>query len=197
MSGQVCPFHADEWIRGDKLEDSSFSYTCHRRGRHPADGPWSWLVMPEPPSVAGLAGLAEELNLAEELPAALTALGEGWFEYGLVERTYALRRPDDFARMVAQWGHTSIAPTNYSVSSYLAGTLGRLSKSGVVAFHWGPATGRWSYNAGISWWSSLPPLDWSHRTSWVQVVGDSTPEDRARNLACRAYVPGAEAVKGS
>ena len=44
--------------------------------------------------------MAEELNLAHELPAALASLGEGWFEYGLVERAYAERDPNGFARMV-------------------------------------------------------------------------------------------------
>ena len=37
--------------------------------------------------MAGLTGMAEELGLDVELPAAIAALGNGWFEYGLVERS--------------------------------------------------------------------------------------------------------------
>src|SRR4051812_42675950 len=98
MNGQVCPFHADEWIIGRHLNDGSDSYafTCDLRRGHPGDQPWSWLTTPEPEPTPGLTGLAAELNLGQELPAALAALGKGWFEYGLVERSYAERRPRDF-----------------------------------------------------------------------------------------------------
>lgn len=134
--------------------------------------------------------MAEELSLDVELPAALDSLGSGWFEYGLVERAYAKRRPLDFARMVTQRGHTVQSPRQYSVSSYLAGTLGRLSRLGVVAYHPGQGTGRWAYNADISWWSRLPPGPWEERTSWVQEIGDDDPSSRQLDAECRAYVPG-------
>lgn len=65
----------------------------------------------------GLGGLADELGLDIELPEALAALGDGWFEYGLVEREYALRKPADFAQMIARWSHTAIGPQDYSTSS--------------------------------------------------------------------------------
>ncbi len=156
--GQVCPFHADEWSNGDLLEDGSRSYVCDRTSGHPAPGSWSWLVAQELPDVDGLTGMAEELGLDVELPAAMASLGTtGWFEYGLVESSYASRRPADFARMVEQWGHTAQAARQYSVSSYLAGTLGRLSRLGSVAYHQGIGTGRWSYNSSISWWELGPP----------------------------------------
>ena len=188
--GQVCPFHGDEWDRGQPLEDGFRSYTCDRTSGHPAAGPWSWLVAPEPPDMAGLTGMAEELGLDVELPAAIAALGTGWFEYGLVERSYASKRPADFARMVAQWGHTAQSARQYSVSSYLAGTLGRLSRLGSVAYHQGAGTGRWSYNSSISWWSILPPVGWEQRTAWVDVIGDHDHAARQADAECRAYVPG-------
>jgi hypothetical protein len=72
------------------------------------------------------------------------------------------------------------------VSSYLAGTLGRLGRAGLVAYHDGRGTGRWSYNTDISWWSSLPAGAWEVRTSWEDVMGDDSETD-----ACRDYVPGA------
>ncbi len=103
----------------------------------------------------------------------MAALGAGWWEYGLVERSYASRCPDGWARMVEQWGHTAIAAKRYTASSYLAGTLGRLSRLAAVAYHPGVGTGRWSYNTDISWWSSLPPEDWSQRTPGPTSSGTS------------------------
>lgn len=184
MSGMVCHFHADEWSPGRRLQDGTFQHECDRTSGHPTEGPWSWLEVPEPPS-NGLSGLAEELNLAHELPAALASLGSGWFEYGLVEQAYAVNDPGGFARMTEQWGHTALAPRQYTASSYIAGTLGRLSKAGVIAYHPGVGTGRWSYNSDISWWSVLPAGSWSGRTSWKDRLGDAPDND-----PCKAYVPG-------
>lgn len=143
--------------------------------------------------MAGLTGMAEELGLDVELPAAIAALGTGWFEYGLVERSNATRKPADFARMVQQWGHTAQSGRQYSVSSYLAGTLGRLSRLGSVAYHQGVGTCRWSHNSSISWWSVVPPAGWEQRTSWVDVIGDHDQAARLADAACRAYVPGCRA----
>lgn len=52
-------------------------------------------------------------------------------------------------------------------SAFLAKALGDLSRTGGVLFHEGPATGRWSYNPRISWWSLPPEPDWSQRISWA------------------------------
>ncbi len=191
MSQQVCPFHTDESYPGKRLADGSLSFACDRASGHPGNQPWFWLTTPEPPSIPGLSGLAEELNLEHELPAAVAALGCGWFEYGLVERSYALRRPEGFTRMVTQWSHTALAKKRYTASSYLAGTLGRLSRLGSVAYHPGVGTGRWSYNADISWWSANPPGEWGTRTSWVDKVGDHDEAARTADLVCRSYVAGA------
>lgn len=35
-----------------------------------------------------------------------------------------------------------------------------------VLYHWGPATGRWSYNSQISWWAVPPEPQWSIEKSW-------------------------------
>ena len=191
MSGMVCHFHADEWSPGKRLADGSYSHVCERVSGHPTEGVWHWLEVPEPPELQGLYGMAEELNLVQELPAAIAVLGSGWFEYGLVERSYAKRRPDDFAWMVAQWGHTSLPPKRYTVSSYLAGTLGRLSSMAAVAYHEGRGTGRWSYNRDISWWSSMPPGPWTERTAWVDVVGDVDKASHDADAECHSYVSGA------
>lgn len=191
MPGQICPFHAGDWCEGTRLSDGSVAYTCSLRRGHPGDMPWSWSESPPPPpSAPGMSGLSEELDLATELPAALAVLGDGWFEYGLVERSYATRRPEDFARLVGQWGHTAIKETQYSASAYLARILGLLGRQQAIGFHPGKGTGRWSYNADISYWSLLPPADWSHRASWVDVIGDSRADLLTAADACRSYVPG-------
>lgn len=190
MPGAVCPFHSDEWSIGTHVGGGSYAYECQLRDGHPGRTHWRWLDVPTPQDVHGVSGLAEELGLDVELPAAVAALGPGWYEYGLVERSYAERRPQDFARMVAQWGHTALGPRQYSVSSYLGRTLGALSRVGSVAYHPGVGTGRWSYNTDISWWSTVPAGPWDLQTSWVEVVGDVDQEQRQKDLACRAYVPG-------
>lgn len=169
-------------VPGHRLADGTYEHVCERTAGHPETGPWRWLVVPDPPS-HGLSGLAEELNLEVELPAALAALGPGWFEYGLVERAYAERDPAGFARMVKEWGHTALGPRQYAASSYLAGTLGRLSSAGLIAYHPGVGTGRWSYNSNISWWSTLPVGPWEDRTSWQDTFGDDRSADR-----CTDYV---------
>lgn len=191
MSRQYCPFHADEDIPGERLEDGSFSFVCNRGG-HPSTDAWHWLEIPEPPTKDGLTGLADELQLAEVLPGLISKLSPGWwFEYGLVERAYARQDREGFRRMVDQWSHTAVTPKRYTASSYLAGVLGRLSAQGRIAYHPGRGTGRWSYNSSISYWSSLPAGPWSKRTAWVDVVGDTTLESQTADAECRSYVPGA------
>lgn len=185
--GKICPFHTDEWVEGERRFDGSTIYSCSRTRGHPGEGAWEWIDVPPPPALPELAGLGEELNLTAELPAALKTLGEGWFEYGLVEREYAMRRPDDFAVMVRRWGHTALGPKRYTVSSYLAGSLGRLSGQGAIAFHLGHGTGRWRrFDPDISWWSAVPPLPWEVCTSWESRVGGASADAAD---ACLEYMP--------
>lgn len=180
-----CHFHMDEDITGASLSDGAHEFTCRRAG-HPGDAPWTWLESPAPPDPVGLGGLAEELALETVLPAVVSSLGSGWFEYGLIERAYAELDPKGFARMVERWGHTALSRKQYSVSAYLASCLGRLSRSAAVAYHAGVGTGRWSYNADISWWAAMPAPDWEERTSWAEATGD----DGSGPDLCLAYVAG-------
>jgi hypothetical protein len=179
ISRQVCPFHSDEDVLGSPLgNDGSYVFVCELRRGHPAPGPYSWVQSPEPPDQAGIGGLAEELRLDLELPAALGAYRGRWVEYGVLEATYAARNPSDFAQLVGRYGHTAIKPTRYSASAFLAFTLGRLSLDGSILFHIGPATGRWSYNGQIFWWALPPAPPWTERVSWGELA-------RSMN-----YVPG-------
>lgn len=165
---EVCPFHADDDVLGVPTGhgDGSVVFTCTRSG-HLTALPHTWLRVPEPEDVAGVDGFAVELGLATELPAALAGYLGTWVEYGLVERAYALRQPGDFAAIVAKFGHNALAPRRYTTSAFIARTLGALGKFGSVLYHGGPATGRWSYNTGISWWALAPAPDWDKsRLSW-------------------------------
>jgi hypothetical protein len=166
MSVQVCPVHADESVSGHKLGDGSVNYTCPRVKGHPEPGPFQWLYVPPPKGLSELTGIAAELGLDTELPQVLAAFPEEWVEYGLVEYTYAQRNPKDFAALVDRYGHTAIKASRYTVSSFLAGTLGILSRDGTVLVRPGEATGRWKYNQTISWWSLPPAPEWERRRSW-------------------------------
>ena len=182
VSWQVCPFHGDEDILGVATggQDSSLTFTCPRSSGHPQPGPHSWLYVPQVEGPPGIEGYAAELGLASELPAAIGHYRGTWIEYGVAERAYAMRCPDDFAAIVARYGHKAIAPKQYTASAFLAGVLGVLSRQGTLLYHLGPATGRWSYNEKISWWAVAPAPDWnSDRLSWAE-DGDSI-----------CYIPGA------
>jgi hypothetical protein len=170
ISRQVCPFHADEDVRGEPSGqgDQSLVFTCTRSQGHPQPGQHTWLQMPEPEELPGIDGYAAELGLAVELPAAIDQYRGSWIEYGVVEQAYALRCPVDFAEIVLRYGHTAIAPKKYTASAFLAGVLGTLSRRASVLYHPGPATGHWSYNGTISWWAIAPEPVWaSSRLSWA------------------------------
>ena len=132
ISRQVCPFHGDEDILGIATggQDGSLTFTCPRGSGHPQPGPHSWLYVPQPEGLPGIDGYAAELGLASELPAAIGEYRGTWIEYGVVERAYAMRCRDDFAAIVARYGHKAITPKRYTASAFLAGVLGVLSLAG-------------------------------------------------------------------
>ncbi|MGY1703548.1 hypothetical protein ACI79C_03165 [Geodermatophilus sp. SYSU D00697] len=188
---EVCPFHADEDVRGvpTGYGDGSLVFACTQRG-HPLGGPHTWLRVPEVEAGSGGSGLAAELGLSTELPAALKTFAGRWVEYGLVERAYAGRRPTDFARLVNRFGHTALADKGNTASAFLAGYLATMAKRGDILYHDGPATGRWSYNSKISWWAVGPPPHWEDdRLSWVDAgcAVDYVPGVDADNDAQAAY----------
>jgi len=178
-SRQYCPFHTDEDLPGTRIGDGGgYMFTCERTLGHPHGNSHTWMEVPEPADLPGLSDLAEEMGLAVELPAAIAKHPGQWLEYGVVEAAYAEANPHDFASLVARYGHTALAATRYSTSSFLAGTLGRLSRTGEVLFRPGRATGRWAYNSQISWWAVAPEPARDALLSW---------EDLGRSMD---YVPG-------
>lgn len=172
----VCPFHSDEDIT-PQLDAATgvWTCTCPRTTGHRNPGPLTWPMPIEDTDSLGV--LADDLNLHIELPAAVASFGPHWVEYGLVEHAYALVNPVDFAYLVDELGHTARGKTRTSVSGYLARTLGRLSEQGQVLYRPGYATGRWSYNSGVSWWTYGPdrPADddvilWADRSPSMDYV---------------------------
>ena len=132
-------------------------------------------VSPEARVVAYASGLAGELGLHEDLPRCVIQ-GEPWVEYGIVEYRYGIAHPVEYRRLVDTYGHRSAARTGrYSASVFLASTLGRLARAGLLVLSFGPGTGYWSYDSEISYWAAPPgPVD-GERQTWEQFA-------RAENL---------------
>ena len=166
MDRQYCHFHADDDIAGVRLNDEGgYTFTCERATGHPTPGPYAWFRRQSLPIFRGCRASPRSSGCG---CSSLLLPGQHpgrWVEYGVVEAAYAEANPADFARLVERYGHTAIKAKNYTASAFIAATLGRLSRSGDVLFHAGPATGRWDYNQQISWWSLAPDPDWATRTA--------------------------------
>jgi hypothetical protein len=168
MVFQVCPLHASDEIDGKKVSDEvGWEFTCPRHDHIPL-GPYTWLSgLPSPPG-SELSGIAAELGLDVEIPAVLARFPQQWVEYGVFEHEYAVSHPKDWSFLMDRYGHTAIVAKRYTVSAFLAATLGNLQRQAAVVLHMGPATGRWAYNGRISWWALPPGPDWDSRLSWQE-----------------------------
>jgi hypothetical protein len=85
-------------------------------------GPFTWFYVPPPPGSSGFSELAAECHLDVELPSALQRYAGQWVEYGVLEHAYATNCPEDFAALVARYGHRAAEPKKYTVSAFLSGT---------------------------------------------------------------------------
>jgi hypothetical protein len=189
---QICPMHADEFCRPvfEGSETADYTFTCSRSD-HPVAGAFSWPYVAEP---VGLAGDTLNLGLADTLPAAVRAAlggsGQTWVEYGCVEQAYGRANPEDWRRILAKYGHTHYQPVDakpadypYTASKYLARSLSSLTRLGTIAHRFGPGTGRWAYNATISYYAFPPGDDWSARLTWAGTgleMATYMPEARPR-----------------
>ena len=179
---QVCPQHGDEEVEGERLDVRTWRFVCHRRG-HVVPGDFEWPFIETPPGIDAGDGITAEYNLMSALKQALASVARhSWVEYGLIERAYAERNPEDFRALVARYGHTAVAANRYTVSALLGGVMGRLTRAGEVLFRWDAATQYWAYNQTIGWYA-LGPLrpDSSERMSCEDTPGYDV----------HAYVPGA------
>lgn len=151
--------HVDEECQPSALSDLEWQYTCERTS-HPNGKPFSWSHVEPPPATLGTDGIAAELGLDVELPNAVAQFRGQWVEYGVVEHTYAMANPDDFARLVDRFGHRILGASAYSSSAFIARCLGALGRTGSVAYHDGPATGIWSPLGRVSWWTIDAATTW-------------------------------------
>jgi hypothetical protein len=91
----------------------------------------------------------------------------------VVEYRYSRLRPETFRGLLDDYGHTRIERNKpYTVTSFIAGTLGRLARFGELELVYGPATGHWSYNEVISYWSLHRTEPQDPTFSWVQFAGE-------------------------
>jgi hypothetical protein len=175
MAIQTCPLHGFDDIIGTPVEDApgAYEYVCPRADVHHSR-PRVWLEEPESSGPNGLSALALDLGLDVALPSALQQFGGSWVEYGVLERAYALAQPEGFQALIDKYGHRRRTqaeggePGKYTLSMFLAGSLGQLAKKGYVDYHNGPATGYWGeYLTKVSWWALPPGPDWTpeHRVS--------------------------------
>jgi hypothetical protein len=109
-------------------------------------------------------GIAAELGLYDGLLSGL-APGEPPVEYGVVEYRYGLAHPTEYRYLVDMYGHVAHGPKRYTASAFIAATLGPMGRAGEVVAYDGPATGRWSYNSSVSYWS-LPGAPASPMVTW-------------------------------
>lgn len=166
MNRQVCPMCAlDDYLVIFQSEEDP--QTIELRCEGPDCARYTWTPTVQTRNVSIRTGIAESYGVFDDL---LACIGpeEPWLEYGIVEYRYARLRPalylDEF---IPRWGHTSIAPTQYTVSSFLGGALGALWRSGDIDNVYGPATGRWSYNTQISYVTRPRSPQTDVRVTWA------------------------------
>jgi hypothetical protein len=164
---QVCPMCGDDddVVAFPKGVGQDWVYTCTAK-RHAS--PYQWAVKVEERG-DGREGITAELGLYDDLPRCVVP-GEPWVEHGVVEHRYKLLRPDIyFDELLPRYGHVADdwGRKPYTVSAFIAKTLGQLHREGAFAWQEEKATGFWKYNGRISYWAvpPAPPVD--QRLTWA------------------------------
>jgi hypothetical protein len=163
---QVCPLCAtDDDVTMDNVDVDVWEFVCS--GPSHAE-PFQWKPRTSAPASTPprraqperrQESRAAELGVFGDLLACVHA-GE-WVEYGVVEYRYALRTPDAYSELVDEFGHRSIAPSEFTVSAFLARALGQLAEEDKLQLRKEPGTGYWSYLRRVSYWAvpGAPPAD--------------------------------------
>jgi hypothetical protein len=166
---QVCALcGSDDFVTLGSDGPDLWKFTC--TGTHHYE-PYVWQPTAERVAAVGRSGMGEDLGVYDDLLACVAA-GER-VEYGIVEHRFALRSPSTYRQLVETYGHTSIAPTNYSASSFLARALGQLSREGLLQLGESPATGFWSYNGTISSWGQPGEPETTPLYSWASFAAEN------------------------
>lgn len=157
---QVCPICGyDDDVRVARVDDE-WVMTCSSGG-HPA---YEWRPARPSDPRGYRTGLGMELGVYDTL---IDCLTDEMVEYGVVEHRFAQAAPEVYSSLVDRYGHRAVRPSKYTASSFLGGALGQLWREELVAGVWGPATGYWSYNSGISAYArpetseDVPILSWA------------------------------------
>jgi hypothetical protein len=117
------------------------------------------------PSALGY-GIAYELGIYDALPELLVA-GE-WADTPTVEYRFGTAYPDVYEKLLARWGHVAQSPRKYSVTSFIGSTLGQLSRATNVTHKGGHASGFFSYNSTVGFWTLEPVPAETVDTGWEQ-----------------------------
>lgn len=160
----VCPLcgHDDGVVR-EAVGPGVWRYTCSG-GRSHSD-PMVWERDAAGAELPQWGGITAELGLYDDLPLCLIA-GEPFVEYGIVEHRYSELRPEVFRQLVERYGHTRIAPANFTATSFIALALWRLVEAGVIVQHPGLATGHWTYNGKMFYYALPQGRDDGALLSW-------------------------------
>ncbi len=140
--------------------DGVWLHTCNNPDVHDKQ-PYSWQDTPEGRlNDFEYGGYTEEWGVYDDLRECLRDTTQ-FLEYGVIEHLYKLRNPQRYAFLVDRYGHTKLAPSHYTASSFLGAALGRMLRFGDVLHQSNKATGYWSYNHRIGCWA-LATMDTSN-----------------------------------
>jgi hypothetical protein len=139
-SRQVCPLCAtDDFVRLEAVGADLWEFRCTAH----VDGDFVWTPTSVPIPSAGRGGKGEELGIYEDL---VRCVGpDEWVEYGIVEHRFAEISPSVYGELVDTYSHTSLGPTSYSATAFIAQALAQLRREGVFDAQDVPATGYWTY----------------------------------------------------
>jgi hypothetical protein len=152
---QVCPLCAtDDDVRLVDVDVDQWEFVCSD-ARHSEPFRWTPKSKSAPPRrpqpERRPESRAAELGVFDDLQACIHPAE--WVEYGVVEHRYALQAPDAYAALVDEFGHRSVAPSEFTVSAFLARALGQLAEEGKLKLRKEPGTGYWSYLWRVSYWA--------------------------------------------
>jgi hypothetical protein len=161
---QVCPVCGyDDEVKTYKVDDD-WVMICE----YQAHLPYEWRPAGQyARAVSYRTGLGEELGVYDTLLECVTL---DIVEYGVVEHLFSQADPTTYKHLVERYGHRTVKPSKYTVSSFLGGALGHLWREELIGGLWGPATGCWSSNGVIGCYVLAEGDEDGPITSWVDYV---------------------------